>query len=268
MPRESSRSSSTRRRQALRDAAESARTSSDPLGIFASRPRSATVERDESLLCSVVQVALDAPSAFVGRGDHAGAGGGELVAAVRIRDRGGEQFCELGQALLRVGGRLVMPSPACGDHAPQRAVDDDRRPDRGVDVVAPEYLRNAAAPLLREIESSRASRAQDAGIHAVAIKRQTHSGAEDLRALAANRKDRDFVLVLVAGQADLGCSEQLAHLGDDGVEYLGGRGSLGDERRDPAQRGLLVREFASPRFRGGELGTAVGVRDRRRQRAR
>ena len=40
------------------------------------------------------------------------------------------------------------------------------------------------------------------------------------------------MLILVAGQAGLGCSEQLAHLGDDGVEYLSGRGSLGDERRD------------------------------------
>src|SRR5439155_12035200 len=74
-----------------------------------------------------------------------------------------------------------------------------------------------------------------------------------------------FVLVLVAGQADLGCPQQLAPLGGDGVEYLSGRGSLGNERRDPAQRGLLFREFASPRFRGGELGTALGVRDRRRR---
>src|SRR5204863_7441475 len=139
---------------------------------------------------------------------------------------------ELLDALLRVGGRSVIPSPACADHAPKRAVDDDRRPDRGVDVVATEYLGDAAAPLLCEIESRRASRAQDAGIHAVAIEWQTHSGAEDLRALAANREDRDFVLILVAGQADLSCSEQLAHLGDDGVEHLSGRGSLGDERRD------------------------------------
>ena len=137
---------------------------------------------------------------------------------------------------------MVIPSPACADHAPKRAVDDDRRPDRGVDVVATEYLGDAAAPLLREIESRRASRAQDAGIHAVAVERQTHSGAEDLRALAANREDRDLVLILVAGQADLGCSEQLAHLGDDGVEHLGGRGSLGDERRDAPQRRLLLHE--------------------------
>src|SRR5439155_2633029 len=143
-------------------------------------------------------------------------------------------------ALRRVGGRLVIPSPACADHAPKRAVDDDRRPDRGVDVVATEYLGDAAAPLLREIESRRASRAQDASIHAVAIERQTRSGAEDLTALAANCEDRDFVLILVVGQADLGCSEQLAHLGDDGVEYLSGLGSLGDERRYSALRRLFL----------------------------
>ena len=158
---------------------------------------------------------------------------------------------------------MVIPSPACADHAPRRAVDDDRRPDRGVDVVATEYLGDAAAPLLCEIESRRASRAKDAGIHAVAIERQTHAGAEDLRALAANREDRDFVLILVAGQADLSSSEQLAHLGDDGIEHRSGRGSLGDERRDPAQRGLLFREFASPRFRGGEFLAHGGVGDRR-----
>jgi hypothetical protein len=60
-------------------------------------------------LRSIVEVALDAPSAFVGSGDHVGAGGGELAAHRRVRHCGGEQVCELSQALLRVGGRLVIP---------------------------------------------------------------------------------------------------------------------------------------------------------------
>src|SRR3954471_19190243 len=65
-------------------------------------------------------------------------GGGQFGAALGIRDRGGHQLGELLDPLLRVRGRLVIPSPAHADHAPTRAADDDRPPDRGVDVVATE----------------------------------------------------------------------------------------------------------------------------------
>jgi hypothetical protein len=53
-------------------------------------------ERDEALLCAVVQVALDAAASFVGGGDHAGTGGRELGSALGIRDRRRDKLSESG----------------------------------------------------------------------------------------------------------------------------------------------------------------------------
>ena len=74
---------------------------------------------DQALLGAVVEVADDPPARLVARGEHARAGRGELIAAVGVRDRRVEQLRELGQALLGVGGRQVLPFPARGDHAPE-----------------------------------------------------------------------------------------------------------------------------------------------------
>ena len=86
-----------------------------PRGVLAQRPLR-ELERDDrvdqALLGAVVEVAHDAPARLVARGEHAGAGGRELIAAVGVGDRGAEQLREMGEAFLRVGGRHVRALPS------------------------------------------------------------------------------------------------------------------------------------------------------------
>jgi hypothetical protein len=60
-------------------------------------------QRDQPLLGAVVQVALDAAPGLVGGGDDAGARGRQLGLRLGVRDRGGDQLGEVGQA--RLGSR-------------------------------------------------------------------------------------------------------------------------------------------------------------------
>src|SRR5918996_5126986 len=80
----------------------------------------------ESLLCSVVEVALDASSRLVGGGEDPPAGGEELAAHGRVRYRRRDELGEAGKPLLRAGGGGVA-GPAARDHEyPHAAVDHDR----------------------------------------------------------------------------------------------------------------------------------------------
>ena len=110
----------------------------------------------EPLLRAVVQVAHDAAARLVARGEQARARGGELVAAVGVGDRGVEQLGELRHALLGVGGRRLLAAPARRDHAPQPAVDDDRRPDADAHADAAGERRDR--PSARSKSSIRAGR--------------------------------------------------------------------------------------------------------------
>src|SRR5262245_50567106 len=117
---------------------------------------------EKALLCPVVEVTDDAAARLVARGDHARAGGGELIAAVRVRDRGVDQPRQLSQALLGTCGWLVSRLPARGDDAPDAVLDRDRRADRHVDVRTPGEIGDVAVPLLREVDPRRTAAPQDA----------------------------------------------------------------------------------------------------------
>ena len=86
-------------------------------------------ERDELLLRAVVEVALDPPPRRVGRGHDPCPRSLELGAALRVRDRGGDELGELGQALLRVGRQRLVAQRGGGQYAPKAAFDGDRRPN-------------------------------------------------------------------------------------------------------------------------------------------
>jgi hypothetical protein len=89
-------------------------------------------QRHELLLHAVVQVALDPPPGRVGGGDNPRARGGELSAALGVRDGGRHQLRELRQALLGVGGQGLLGPRDGGQDSPQAAVDPDRHRDRRV----------------------------------------------------------------------------------------------------------------------------------------
>ena len=89
----------------------------------------------ELLLRAVVQVAHDAPARVVARREQADAGRGQLVAAVRVGDRGVEQLGEPLHPLLRLVGRRPRCAHRAASTPHSAAVDDDghrdRRPDTG-----------------------------------------------------------------------------------------------------------------------------------------
>ena len=93
-----------------------------------------TLERDdrvhEPLLGAVVQVPDDVSARVIACDEQPGARRGQLIAAVRVGDRGTQQFGEAGQPLLGVVGRWLAICPDRGQHAPCAAVDNDggRRP--------------------------------------------------------------------------------------------------------------------------------------------
>jgi hypothetical protein len=87
-------------------------------------------QRDEALLCAVVQIALDAPTALIGCGDYPRTRGIEFSPALRVRDRRCDQVGELRHPLLGVGRQWPLTRPD-GDHSPQSAVDMYRHRDRG-----------------------------------------------------------------------------------------------------------------------------------------
>ena len=107
-------------------------------------------ERDEPLLCAVVQVALDPVSRLVGGGDDARAGRRQLGLRLGIRDRSRDKLGELGQTLLRAGRRRVLARRRDEHEAPQTAPDGDRGADGGADA---ELLRPAPTSRLRSRRS-------------------------------------------------------------------------------------------------------------------
>src|SRR5205823_8826264 len=77
--------------------------------------------------------------------------------------------------------------------------------------------------------------------------------------------DEDLaVVVLVPDDSRTRRAEQARDLVADRREDLDGADGLRHQRRHPPQRGLLFCELAGSRLGGGELGAALGVRDRRR----
>jgi hypothetical protein len=87
-------------------------------------------EGDEPLLDPVVQVALQSPAGLIRGRDDARAGGGELGPGVGIRDGGGDELREVGNARLRIRGERPGMFRRDRHAAPQTTLDQDRSADR------------------------------------------------------------------------------------------------------------------------------------------
>src|SRR3954467_1259052 len=80
---------------------------------------------DQLLLRSVVEITLDAPTAFVAGRNDAGPGSGDFVAHRGVRNGSRHELREPREMLLRARGNSLA-RPAAGDHeAPDAAVDQD-----------------------------------------------------------------------------------------------------------------------------------------------
>jgi hypothetical protein len=189
------------------------------IGLRGARRQS---ERDQPLLGTVVQVALDPAAGLVRRGDDPPARGGQLRPALRIRDRGREQLGELLQAALRIDRQQLV----CGrdDHrAPQTALDNDRARDRRDDTQATCGCRDGPAgrrPVHR-VDSGGPSGAVDLRRRHSRLELPSHPDRE-VEGLRDADKDDPQALVLEPEDSRLRPEEE-SDLVADGREDLDGR---------------------------------------------
>jgi hypothetical protein len=199
-------------------------------------------ERDEPLLGAVVEVALEAAALLEPRLQDPQARGVELLARLGALEAERDELGEVAEAPLGVGPERVGASRGDEDEAPGLRPDDDRRRDRRPEAVAPHHLRGAAAHVGVVVDASRAARARDDRGQAVAaLERDGRPDLEPARAVGlVPAPDGDREAAVVADRRRRARAEEAAGLLGDGAEDRGRLGARGDERRDPAQRGLLL----------------------------
>ncbi len=185
---------------------------------------------------------------LVGELTRASLGPGELGATLGVRDRRGDELPELLEPLLRVG-REVHAAGACRQDTPQPSGDRDRRRHRRVELVAP--TRGAT----RTVDDRQRRPLVDLRARPDRDRAQPFAPPDghDPGAVGVEAPDR--------GPVGL---EQLRDLLADRSEQLVGLDPGRDERRDPAQRRLLVDEprhlvvcFAIFDRRGDQVGEVL-----------
>src|SRR5205823_14344771 len=93
-------------------------------------------EREEPWLDAVVWRALARPRRLVGGGHEAGAGGGQLGSSLGVRDGGGDELREVGDARLRIRRERLRLFRIDRHTAPRTTFDHDRGADRRGDPEA------------------------------------------------------------------------------------------------------------------------------------
>ena len=172
-------------------------------------------------------------------------GGGELGAALGIRDRRCHELGELRDALLRVGRQGFAPVRDCHD-APEVALDDDRGGNGRDEVHLAEVLGDRArgVPVAGVVVSRGTAGAVDRGGGQEVLERPTGADRNDGDALGEADDDHRGSVGLEARDGGLGAEEPADLVGDRG-EDIGGADSACDQRRHPPQRRLLVEEAAN-----------------------
>jgi hypothetical protein len=177
--------------------------------------------------------------------------GGERGPALGVSEGRREQVGEVRHALGGVGRKR----PAPGQHrhcAPQAALDDDRarhhRPDSQRAEAVGDRIRLAAPDVLVDPGGAAGPPHDRRGKVVAQFQARPDRQPDRVVADAADDHDRGPV-GLEAGYAGVVGAEQPADLLGDGQEDLGRVDAVGDERGDPAERGLLRQE-------AGELVTA------------
>jgi hypothetical protein len=170
---------------------------------------------------------FDAPSCPVGGDDDAGPGGGQLGAAPRVGNRGGDQLGEVRHAFLGVRRqrRTLGRHP---HHAPQAALDQDRAGSRRADphpAVRVDPCSASGAPHRRH------------GRQVVGLP------ARPGRCLPVRAQPGDHgrgTVRLEAGQGGIVGAKQPAGLLGGRGEYLGRWHPMRGQHGDTAERGLLL----------------------------
>ena len=194
---------------------------------------------DEPLLGAVVEVSHHAPSRLVRLGEETRAGGRQLVAAVRVRDRHGEQLGELHHPLLGVG-RRHLAAPLGDGHPPKPSFHHDRRAHDGANADVADQLRDGARAIPVVLHTGRLLSAAHLGRHVLPCVTEPRAGRCQLRARSAMREEGQRVVGLVPAERHAVGAEQPFHLGGDGVEDRRRGRALSHEGRHAPQRRLLV----------------------------
>ena len=178
----------------------------------------------------------------------------EVLARLRVGDRGGHELSELRQAVLGAGRERDPRGPAGRHDAPDLAADDDRRPDPGMDTGRPGGLADAAGHVGVVVDPGRAPGAPHLRREAWAVERPVRAGREGVLADCADHGRR--AVGLVARHLHKREVEELRDLGGDRSKDVARERALRDERRHVAQRRLLVGQPSQllARLRVGQRG--------------
>ena len=161
---------------------------------------------------------------------------------LRVRDGGGDQVGELRHALLGVGRQRTL-SGSDGDHPPQPAVDVDRHRDRRTQSFA--QIRLSAGKGAVVVHARGPAGTQDGGGQpgfGIALPRSAETHVRTGRAVVRDERRRS--VELEPDHPGGAAAETPQHLAGRGREHRLGRFAPGDQRGQPPQRGLGVRQLA------------------------
>ena len=175
----------------------------------------------------------------------------ELLAGIGVGDRGRGQFGEVGQPPFG-SRRGRLPGRRARDHeAPQAAIDGNRRCDSGADTELTHHRRDRRTGR-KIVDASWTPGRPDKRGRAAFGERAVVAGPRGFAGRAPRGDARHRMVGVVPGQERAVGLQNPPDLFGHGREHLRRRCAAGDQRRHPAQRGLLAgesRALARTRFR-------------------
>jgi hypothetical protein len=165
----------------------------------------------------------------------------QFVARLGVRDGRGHQVGEVGQPRLAARRERLAGFPVRPDETPDRAVDQDRGRDGLPEPLYPVPGRDRARELRPVVDPGRPAGPDDQlPERRVGERRLAAVGHRGPRAVGAGDQGEHPRVRVVPDQADGVHADDPRGLRGDGVEQPPWFGALGDQRRDPAQRPLLL----------------------------
>ena len=174
----------------------------------------------------------------------------ELLPALRVGDRVGQQLRELGEPLLRVGRQRPVGRGTDRREPPDLGVDDHRRADRRSPPPPADHLGQGARCIGVAVDPAGTPGARDQPGERPAAERVAGAEVEIPLGLAPPPDHGERRVTVEPDQGGVGGGNQPAHLGDQRLEDLGARGRLRNQGRHPPQRRLL----------GGGRAKVIGIR--------